>query len=149
MIKAGYYIKSTAALRGSFFEDAIIFIIENNADGAEGFVVNKPLGRSLHELEEFRHSQPFPIFEGGPVDPEHIYILHRRPDLIEGGQPLANGLYAGGSIQHVIDAINTIGASKDEIKIFIGYCGWDAGELEMELQEGSWILLQESRSVFS
>ena len=95
MIKAGSYIKSTAALKGSFFEDAIILIIENNANGAEGFIVNKPLGRSLHELEEFRHSQPFPIFEGGPVDPEHIYILHSRPDLIEGGQPLSNGMYAG------------------------------------------------------
>ena len=141
MIKAGSYIKSTAALKGSFFEDAIILIVENKADGAEGFVMNKPIGRSLHELEEFRHSQPFPIFEGGPVDPEHIYILHSRPDLIAGGQPMANGMHVGGSIQQVIDAINLIGVSKDEIKLFIGYCGWDAGELEMELQEGSWALL--------
>jgi putative transcriptional regulator len=28
--------------------------------------------------------------------------------------------------------------SADEVKIFVGYCGWDAGELESEIEEGSW-----------
>lgn len=143
MIRAGTYIKSTSVLHGSFFEEAIVFIVESNEDGHVGFVVNKPFGKSLSELEEFRQSKSFPLLEGGPVDPEHIYVLHSRPDLIEGSRPLPNGIYVGGPIKEVIDAINSKGASQDDIKLFIGYCGWDAGELQAELDEGSWEILDE------
>jgi len=38
----------------------------------------------------------------------------------------------------VIEAINTRAANKQEIQLFIGYCGWDLGELETEVEEGSW-----------
>ena len=44
-------------------------------------------------------------------------------------------------MEQVIEAINTRAADKEEIQIFIGYCGWDAGELEAELEEGSWIMV--------
>jgi putative transcriptional regulator len=41
-------------------------------------------------------------------------------------------------MEQVIEAINTKSANKQEIQLFIGYCGWDAGELEAEVEEGSW-----------
>lgn len=140
MITEGSYIKSTAALHGTFFEDTIILIVRNNDDGATGFVVNRPFGRSLNELEEFKHSKPFPLLEGGPVDPEHIYVLHKRPDLIKESQHLSNGLCVGGSIEEVVSAINANAATEQDLKLFIGYCGWDAEELESEVEEGSWII---------
>jgi putative transcriptional regulator len=43
-------------------------------------------------------------------------------------------------MEQVIEAINTMGANKQEIQLFIGYCGWDAGELKAEVEEGSWTL---------
>lgn len=138
MIDPGSYINSTPSLDGSFFEHATILITENNADGASGFVVNKPFVRSLHELVEFSHSKPFPLMDGGPVDREHIFVLHQRPDLIKGGKVLANGMYLGGDMQDVTAAINNNEVKEDEIQLFIGYCGWDAGELEIEVEEGSW-----------
>jgi putative transcriptional regulator len=46
----------------------------------------------------------------------------------------------GGNMEQVIEAINTKGATDQEIQLFIGYCGWDLGELEAELEEGSWTL---------
>ena len=78
--------------------------------------------------------------DGGPVDREHLFVLHKRPDLIEGGEQMNNGLYLGGNMEQVIEAINTRSATQEEIQIFIGYCGWDAGELKAELEEGSWTL---------
>ena len=42
-------------------------------------------------------------------------------------------------MDQVIEAINTNAANNKEIQLFIGYCGWDAGELEEEVDEGSWI----------
>jgi putative transcriptional regulator len=77
--------------------------------------------------------------DGGPVDREHLFVLHKRPDLIDGGEKMNNGFYLGGNMEQVIEAINNGSATQEEIQIFIGYCGWDAGELDAELKEGSWI----------
>ena len=139
-LKAGIYIKSTAVLNGSFFEHTTILIVEHNEEGTIGFVTNKLFGKSLHELIEFNHSKPFPLMDGGPVDRDHLFVLHKRPDLIEEGKQLPNGLYFGGNMEQVIETINSRGANQQEIQLFIGYCGWDLGELETEVEEGSWTL---------
>jgi putative transcriptional regulator len=137
-LKAGLFIKSNADLNGSFFEHTTILIVEHDEAGSVGFVTNKPFGKSLHELIEFNHSKPFPLMDGGPVDRDHLFVLHKRPDLIDGGEQIPNGLYLGGNMEQVIQAINTGNANPQEIQLFIGYCGWDEGELEAELEEGSW-----------
>ena len=139
-MKAGIYIKSSSELIGDFFENTTILIVKHNQEGTVGFVTNKAFGKSLHELIEFNHSKPFPLMDGGPVDRDHLFVLHKRPDLIEGGEAVCNGLYMGGNMDQVIQAINTNAVNKEDIQLFIGYCGWDEGELEAELEEGSWIL---------
>jgi len=137
-LKAGLYINSTDALIGSFFEHTTILLVQHNEAGSLGFVTNKSFEKSLHELIEFKHVKPFPLMDGGPVDRDHLFVLHKRPDLIEGGEQIPNGLYLGGNMDQVIEAINTKSANKQEIQLFIGYCGWDVGELEAEMEEGSW-----------
>jgi putative transcriptional regulator len=137
-LKAGISIKSNTSLIGSFFEHTTILIVEHDEAGTIGFVTNKPFGKSLHELIEFNNAKPFPLMDGGPVDRGHLFVLHKRPDLIDGGEQVPNGLYLGGNMEQVIQAINTGGANTQEIQLFIGYCGWDEGELEAELEEGSW-----------
>lgn len=139
-IKAGIYIKSTDALMGSFFEHTTIHIVEHNEEGSTGFVTNRPFEKSLNDLIEFKHSIPFPLMDGGPVDRDHLYVLHKRPDLIDGGKQISNGFYLGGNMDQVIEAVNTNAANNQEIQLFIGYCGWDLGELEAEVEEGSWVV---------
>ena len=139
-IKAGIYIKSTDALMGSFFEHSTIHIVEHNEEGSTGFVTNRPFEKFLNDLIEFKHSIPFPLMDGGPVDRDHLYVLHKRPDLIDGGKQVSNGFYLGGNMDQVIEAINTKTANNQEIQLFIGYCGWDLGELEAEVEEGSWVV---------
>lgn len=137
-LKAGFYIKSTAALNGSFFENTTILVVKHNEEGSIGFVINKSFEKSLHELIEFNHSNPFLLMDGGPIDREHLFVLHKRPDLIDGSELISSGLYLGGNMEQVIKAINIRGANKEEIQLYIGYCGWDVGELEAEIKEGSW-----------
>ena len=139
-LKAGLYINSTDALIGSFFENTTILLVQHNEEGSLGFVTNKSFEKSLHELIEFNHVKPFPLMDGGPVDRDHIFVLHKRPDLVDGGEQIPNDLYLGGNMKQVIDAINTRAVNKQEIQLFIGYCGWDAGELEAEVEDGSWTL---------
>lgn len=137
------FLHSTALLNDSLFEKAIIFITEKNEKGAMGFVVNKLFPRPINELVEFKDSIPFPLFEGGPVDQEHLYFIHRRPDLIAGGDLIVNNIYLGGDFKSAMMYINNNTITEKDIRIFIGYCGWDYGELEEEIAEGSWEVVKD------
>jgi putative transcriptional regulator len=140
-IKAGIYIKSTDELNDNYFEQTTILIFEHNEAGSTGFVTNKPFEKSLSDLIEFKHVKPFPLMDGGPVDRDHLFVLHKRPELIDGGKSIPNGLYVGGNMVQVIEAIHTHSVHSPEIQLFIGYCGWDVGELEAEVNEGSWTII--------
>lgn len=139
-LKQGHFIHSTPMLKDTIFEQSVILIAEYNEKGALGFIINKSFGRMLNELKEFMHSLPFPIYTGGPVDQEHLYFVHQRPDLIADGKLIAEGLYLGGDFQQAVEAINNRTLTTADIKIFIGYCGWNKGELEIEIAEGSWFV---------
>jgi len=141
-LQAGTFIKSTSTLNNTYFEKATIYITEHNAQGAMGFVISKPFNHSLNDLEEFKHSIYFPLYEGGPVDQEHIFFLHMRPDLIEQGSRIGNGIYLGGDFKQVLESLNNGSLGPDHIKLFIGYCGWNKDELEAEINEGSWEIIE-------
>jgi putative transcriptional regulator len=142
-LKAGIFIESTSALVGSFFEGTTILLVKHDQNGSLGFVTNKDFGKSINELIEFNHAKPFPLMDGGPVDREHLFVLHQRPDIIEGGEHVSESLYLGGNMEQVIEAINTKKVNQKDIQLFIGYCGWDEGELAAEVKEGSWTLVCE------
>lgn len=142
MIKAGICIQSTAALNGTNFEDARILLTEVNEKGATGFVINRFSGHSLHDLEAFQDVKPWPLYEGGPVDTEHIYLLHKHPHTIRNSRPAFDDYYMEGDMSDVLTLINNGEATPESLRLFIGYCGWDAGELEAEITEGSWKIAQ-------
>jgi putative transcriptional regulator len=137
-ITAGTILTSTASLGDANFENTIIFIAEHNQKGAMGFVINKLFARRLNQLEEFKNSIPFPLYNGGPVDHEHLFFIHQRPDLITGGTLITGCIYLGGNFKQAIAQLNHNTITKNDIKIFIGYCGWDYQQLEQEVEEGSW-----------
>lgn len=136
----GKFLKSTALLSETFFENTTILIAEHNEKGALGFIIDKAFGRTLNELEEFKHSVAFPIYTGGPVDEEHLYFVHQRPDVIEEGVSIHDGMYLGGNFQQAVEAINNRIITTIDLKIFIGYSGWNTGELEAEIAEGNWVV---------
>jgi putative transcriptional regulator len=139
-LQAGTIIKSTDALNETVFDGVTILITEYNGKGAVGFIVNKPFLRKLNELEEFKHSPAVPLYDGGPVDQEHLFFIHRRTDLIRDAIHVGDDIYVGGSFKDAIRFINNNTLTQKDIKIFIGYCGWNAVELEAEIEEGSWTI---------
>ncbi len=142
LITAGTILQSTASLNGSYFENAIILVTEYNTNGSTGFVINKLFERPLNALQEFSHLHYFNLYNGGPVDTEHLFFIHRRPDVIEGGTKVCDGAFYGGNFTQAVTAINNNTLTEKDLKIFIGYCGWDAGELEAEVVECSWEIIE-------
>jgi putative transcriptional regulator len=145
-LQAGTFIRSTSALNSTYFEDTTIYISEHNVQGAMGFVISRAFNHALNELVEFKDSIPFPLYEGGPVDQEHIFFLHMRPDLIEQGNRIGNGIYLGGDFNQILECLNDGTLGPDHIKLFVGYCGWNKDELEAEITEGSWEIIEGNNS---
>ncbi|XZF12882.1 YqgE/AlgH family protein [Chitinophagaceae bacterium MMS25-I14] len=137
-VSTGNILISTASMDDPRFRESIVFITEYNESGAVGFVINKVFERPLSALAEFSSSPAFPLYEGGPVDKEHLFFIHQRNDLIPGGAWIIGNVYFGGDFKQAISCVNNKTLDENEIKIFIGYCGWDTGELEEEIAAGSW-----------
>lgn len=141
-MKPGLFLKSTSLLDDTVFENALIFITEYNQKGAMGFVVNQPYSRKLNDLEEFKNIEPFPLHLGGPVDQEHLFFIHQRPGLIKGGEPVTGTVFLGGDFKSAVKGIDNHTINQKDIRIFLGYCGWDHRELDEEIEEGSWEVLE-------
>jgi putative transcriptional regulator len=141
MLLQGKLIQATPLLNDSFFENAMVLIVQHDTTGAIGFVTNKPFGKNLNDLVEFSSSQPFALYDGGPVERENLFFIHQHPNLIEGGQPITAQLFYGGNFKQLVQAINHRTIKPPTAQLFIGYCGWDAGELEAEVKEGSWVVV--------
>jgi putative transcriptional regulator len=137
-IPVGSSLSATSLLNDTDFENATVFIHQSNMDGAVGFVLNKVFDRRLNELAEFADSKPIVLYDGGPVDREHLFVLHRRPELITGSTPITGNIFFGGDFGQAVRLLNNGQLPENDIRIFIGYCGWDPGQLEEEIAEGSW-----------
>jgi putative transcriptional regulator len=149
-IHTGTILISSPSLEDAHFNQAVILITAHNEKGAMGFVINQLFSRPLNHLEEFKQGIAFPIYDGGPMDREHLFFVHQRPGVIDGGEHLHGNLYLGGDFKKAVNAINQNIIGQQDIKIFIGYCGWDYGQLEAELEEGSWLPVNTAiESIFS
>lgn len=143
----GKILISAPSIGDENFLQSVVFIAEHNENGALGFVVNKVFERPLNALAEFSHSPVFPLYMGGPVDNDHLYFIHKRKDLIKSGDLIIDDIYLGGDFKAAILLINNSAISTSDIKIFIGYCGWDFNELEEEIAEGSWTVANYSNDI--
>lgn len=147
MIAPGTILVSSPSLQDPNFQNTVVLIAESNAEGYLGFVLNKKHDRRLNDLVEFSDGVPFPLYVGGPVDQEHLYFIHRCHELIPGGTLIANDLLLGGDFKQALQYINSKTIDSNSVKLFTGYCGWDAGELEAEIEEESWIVTNSPCSV--
>ena len=146
-IKPGAILTSSPSLKDPHFTETIILLTEYNKNGATGFIVNKTFPRRLNELEEFKYSNPVTLYDGGPVDKEHLFFIHQRPDVIEGGGRIADTIYMGGNFRQAITHVNNRTLSEKDIKIFVGYCGWEHAQLEEEIAEGSWHIINANTEI--
>ena len=121
------------------FSRSVILIAEQNESGTVGFIINKKSDYSTVDLlPEFDIN--FPIYNGGPVEKENLYFIHKIPSLIKNSIKIKDNLYWGGNFDILVELINENKIKKNEIKFFLGYSGWEKEQLNNEIENKSWIL---------
>ena len=124
------------------FKRSVVLIAEKNKLGTVGFILNKKsLYSTLDLIPELNEN--FTIYVGGPVEKDNLYFIHNIPHLIPNSIKIKEKLHWGGNFETVIDLINKKKIDKSEIKFFLGYSGWNEGQLEEELKINSWIVSYE------
>lgn len=138
--KQGNILIAEPFLAGSYFNRSIIILASCNENGAVGFILNKKVDFPVEEL-----FVDFPDFDseihiGGPVGTDSIYFIHTLGSLIPGSSHIKEELYWGGDFDALKLQIKLGLVEPDQVRFFLGYSGWDAGQLQEEIKENSWLV---------
>ncbi|MEQ9425225.1 MAG: YqgE/AlgH family protein [Cyclobacteriaceae bacterium] len=128
------------------FERSVVMLCEHDENGSFGFVLNHLSTLKLEEVIEDSGEFNGDLFVGGPVQQDTLHIIHRCPDLIDGGQKINEGIYWGGDFEKLIYLLNTKQVSENDVRFFIGYSGWSEGQLLEEMGAKSWIVYKDPTS---
>jgi putative transcriptional regulator len=134
-------------LKDPNFLRTVVFLCEHNAEGSFGFVLNRQYENTLDELLPEMEGFKIPVYYGGPVQVDSIHFLHQFPELIPGGQEIIKGVFWGGDFEALVNLIKNDEIDTNKIRFFIGYSGWDEGQLEGELTEKTWLTVKASRQL--
>jgi len=135
----GQLLLDNGKLRGSFFHRTVVLICQHDADGAFGLILNKATNNKVGEaltadLPENLKEEP--LFLGGPVQPQALSFLHSDNYL-----PDANvipSLNVGHSLESLIELASSFSTTQ-RLRVFAGYAGWSAGQLDDEMKRDTWL----------
>lgn len=122
------------------FERTVILICEHNERGTFGLVLNKVTDLTLEDVltEEVAFTGLLNL--GGPVEQNTLHFVHRLGDSIDGSIELGNGLYWSGDFDQIKLMLNQGVLCESDIQFYLGYSGWEEGQLRDELDAQSWFV---------
>jgi putative transcriptional regulator len=127
------------------FNRTVVLLCKHSEDGAFGLVVNRPLvtsGRVVINTDPpIETERELDVWIGGPVEPHGSWMLvGGEPDEDEAlrGMSIADGLYLSTSPDLLRRLLEP--SPPDRTRLIVGYSGWGAGQLELELNESAWLI---------
>ncbi len=124
------------------FNRAVILLTEHSDTGSVGFIMNKPLEYTLADFVPELENCSLTVYNGGPVEQDNLYFIHKVPQLIPDSVEISKGIFWGGDFTNVITQLQTGELQDDDVMFFLGYSGWDSQQLDCELEESSWIITE-------
>ncbi len=129
-------------LEESTFHRTVVFMLQHTHEGALGLVINRPTQEEhVRGLDPWMHHLSYPqvIFDGGPVMAHTLIAVAELANEVDtdGCAPLDHGLCT-------VDLTvlpDELSEGIRQLRVFRGYAGWGAGQLDDELDEGSWLVL--------
>lgn len=137
---AGDLLAAAPVLGDPNFRRSVVLLCETQPDGAFGLVLTDPLDLYLADVLDGFSDEARPLMRGGPVQPDTLHFLHRRPDLLPGAREVTPGVWWGGSFDAVRVALRDGTAQGGDFRFFLGYAGWSTDQLESEIAGDDWLV---------
>ena len=135
------------ALQDPCFQSSVVYIIEHDAQGATGFIINKSTDIFLEELLErldlpsiAEHASGKPVMLGGPVRPDQLFVVFSEKNTAEEG--MLSLPHSRAFMENRLQETEL-----DEVFLFLGYAGWSAGQLEQELLGNHWLVIPANHDI--
>lgn len=134
----GSLLVSEPFLTDMNFWRSVILLTEQTPQGTIGFILNKPAHLSTEEAIPGMLDVEFPVYYGGPMEPNSLHFIHKHGALIPGCFEVLPNVFWGGDIHVINELLKNGTATANDFKFFLGYSGWEIGQIEDEMNEKAW-----------
>ena len=147
-----HFLLSMPQMHDTRFEQSLIYILEHDAEGAWGVVINQTLDMTLQEvfdqldiatLDSATAAES--VYSGGPVDSQHGLVLHRPKISFESTRHFDGGVSLSSS-RDVLEAL-AAGEEPEEHLVLLGHAGWGPGQLEDEVADNAWLTCEADTNI--
>ncbi len=141
-LQTGRILIADPFMDDDFFKKTVIFITDFHEEGTIGFILNKPMRMNIKRLISDFPNFPGDVYVGGPVQKEMIHYIHTAGDVLDGSKEILSGIYWGGNFQQLKFLVSNGVIGPHDIRFFVGYSGWEPGQLEQEIADSkSWLVV--------
>lgn len=136
----GQLILDPGKLQGSFFHRTVVLVCQHDSEGAFGLVLNRILPNKIGDVLVANLSKSLktePLYLGGPVQPQALSYLSQ--DTFVPDANVIPNLSLGHSLDGLLELGDSYSADK-KIRVFAGYAGWSAGQLDEEMSRDTWMV---------
>jgi len=142
-LAAGKILVARRNLLDPNFAQTVILLVQYDEDGTVGLIINRqtkvPLSRLSKEIESAKGKSD-PLYAGGPVETSGLLALFRSRTKPEDARHVAGDVYVI-STKAALEKTIAAGAAPSTFRLYLGYAGWDAEQLEWEIGMDSWNVL--------
>jgi putative transcriptional regulator len=144
--KQGTLLISEPFLESDYFTRSVILLCDHNEKGSFGFVLNNYLKNNFEGMPKDLQFSSNRVSIGGPVEVSNLYFIHVFGDEVPGSKELINGIYFGGDVEVLKEKLSKSIHPEKDVRYFLGYSGWDFGQLDAEIKEKSWVVCEPSNN---
>jgi putative transcriptional regulator len=138
-IEPGKLLIAPPMVQDPNFFRSVVLLCEHGPEGSFGLILNRRVDVETDFLVTELTGYDGGFLLGGPVQTDTLHFLHHFEEVPE-SVPFMAGVYWGGDFESVKDICRNRPVAEDELKLYIGYAGWGAGQLLDEIEAGGWIV---------
>ena len=136
----GKILISAPDISGDIFSRSVVLVIEHNEQGAFGLILNKKNSQMSNKFNDFFDFN-IEVYDGGPVENDKIFFIVKGKKVTETFTEITPEFYLTEEVESIISAVLSGELVIDDVKIFSGYSGWSPMQLDDEVLQKVWTVV--------